>query len=210
MTKNDQRDEGYVKFDCSLEQGPSPDWSIIQQLNRWREKLYKMKLIGAYPDGIGFGNLSLRSGADDRFVISGTATGNLSALSADHYTEVVDFDISRNYLTCRGHIRASSESMTHGSLYLLNGDTRAVIHVHHQALWDRLLNQVPTTRPSVAYGTPAMAAEMDRLYQESDLPKEKIVVMGGHREGIVTFGETLDLAGALLMHYYSILPAQDR
>ncbi len=204
------RDEGYVKFHCDFEPGPSPDPSVIHQLNRWRDKLYDLKLVGAYPDGTGYGNLSLRSGGGNRFVITGTATGSLQSLSDEHYTEVTEFDIPQNHLTCRGPIRASSESMTHGSLYLLDAGIRAVIHVHHEALWKGLLNQVPSTRSSVAYGTPAMAGEMARLYGASDLPNKRIAVMGGHREGVITFGETLDAAGDLLMHYYSALPASDR
>ncbi len=208
MTNFEQRDEGYVKFGCRLEPGAPPDSTIIAQLNRWRDKLYDMNLIGAYPDGIGFGNLSLRSGADNRFVITGTATGSIPRLSTEHYTEVVEFDIARNHVVCRGRVRASSESMTHGVLYLLNPDIHAVIHIHHETMWEQMHDTVPTTGSSVAYGTPAMAEEMQRLYRESDLSQKRIAVMGGHREGIVAFGESLDTAGELLLQYYSTLVAK--
>jgi hypothetical protein len=53
---------------------------------------------------------------------------------------------------------------------------------------------MPTTDADVAYGTPAMAHEFKRLYNETDLPNLMIAVMAGHAEGIVTFGSTIESA----------------
>ena len=50
---------------------------------------------------------------------------------------------------------------------------------------------MPTTLPKVEYGTPEMAIEIRRLYRETTLPKVKILVMAGHEEGIICFGETI-------------------
>jgi len=197
------QEEGYVKFQCQWGKAPAPDSTIVSSLNVWRDKMYDLGLIGAYPDGIGYGNISERIGTGDHFVISGTATGTLEKLDENHYTEVVAFDASKNSLTCCGPIRASSESLTHGSLYREDPEIKGVIHIHHLGFWEKLLGQVPTTLANVLYGTPAMAEEMVRLYHESDLPEKKIVVMGGHHEGILTFGESLDEAGNILLDYYS-------
>jgi len=74
-----------------------------------------------------------------------------------------------------------------------------VIHCHDSALWAMLLDRVPTTSKTVAYGTPEMAYEIIRLFQISDVRSEKIFVMAGHQAGIVTFGKNLEEAFQVLM-----------
>ena len=53
-------DEGYIKFQPSWQKTKPFLSKEINALNRWRQKLYEVKLVGAYPDGIGFGNVSQR------------------------------------------------------------------------------------------------------------------------------------------------------
>ena len=62
-----------------------------------------------------------------------------------------------------------------------------------------LLDRVTTTSKAVTYGTPELASEIIRLFQISDVRSEKIFVMAGHRDGIVTFGKNLDEAFQVLM-----------
>jgi ribulose-5-phosphate 4-epimerase/fuculose-1-phosphate aldolase len=100
---------------------------------------------------------------------------------------------------------ASSESMSHGVIYGESNDIHGVIHVHHKALWQKLLDKVPTTAGHAAYGTPEMAYEIIRLFRETDLMKKKILVMKGHEEGIFTFGETLQDAGKVILEYFQQL-----
>jgi ribulose-5-phosphate 4-epimerase/fuculose-1-phosphate aldolase len=80
-------------------------------------------------------------------------------------------------------------------IYEHQKDVNAVIHVHHPALWKKLLEILPATGKHIEYGTPAMAREILRLFEESNLAEEKIFAMGGHEEGIVSFGKDLDEAG---------------
>ena len=47
--------------------------------------------------------------------------------------------------------------------------------------------------------TPAMAAEVARLYATTDLAQRRIFSMGGHEDGIFTFGASAEDAGDLLM-----------
>ncbi len=54
--------------------------------------------------------------------------------------------------------------------------------------------KVPTSNPDVPYGTPQMAKEMFRLFDEENLGVEKILVMAGHEDGIIYFGKDLDEA----------------
>lgn len=195
------KDEGYIKFDIDFTPAP-PLYDAaeeIAELNFYRSKMYRLGFIGAYDDGIGFGNISKRySKNPQQFIISGTQTGSLAKLTDQHYTLVTSVDIPGNKLSCSGPVKASSESLTHAALYSMSPEIGAVIHIHAMELWKKLLNKVPTSAADVPYGTPAMALEMQRLYQQQGLDKLKILVMAGHEEGIITFGKDLKEAAEVL------------
>lgn len=192
-------DEGYIKYTSEwIKSGPLPE-KELESLNKYRQQLYELGLIGAYENGIGFGNIS-RRWWENQFIISGSATGNLEHLTADHYTLVEDFDLSQNQLTCRGPIQASSESMSHGVIYQTSNRINAVIHVHSADLWKRLLHRVPTTGKDITYGTPEMALEIIRLFHETNLNEQKVFVMEGHQDGIFAFGRSLEEAMEALLN----------
>ena len=193
-------DEGYIKYQCYWKKQASVSSTEIVELNLWRQQLYKLGLIGVYPNGIGFGNLSIRN--NNTIIISGTQTGALRNLTAQHYTKVTNFDWQKNTVTCIGEIQASSETLTHGAVYTANPEIRAVIHVHHLQLWQKLLNRVATTNKNCAYGTPEMAKEIIRLCQQKTTKAQKIIIMSGHKEGIITFGQDLAEAGNILLAFY--------
>ena len=191
-------DEGYIKFNCNWFPSDNIPPDKIAALNVWRENLYKKGLIGVYPNGVGFGNISIR--CDEKtFLISGSSTGALAALNESHYSLVTEYDLSTNSLTCVGPIKASSESLTHALIYECSAATNAVIHIHNLELWNRLMYHVPTSSETISYGTPEMANEIKRLFDQTALSKEKILVMGGHREGIISFGKDLAEAGNILI-----------
>ncbi|MCC0176615.1 class II aldolase/adducin family protein [Waterburya agarophytonicola K14] len=192
-------DEGYIKYQCHWNNISAIAQADIIELNQWRSKLYNLGLIGEYDNGIGFGNLSIRIPQSEHLIISGTQTGGIPELTAEHYTKVTDFDWYKNYVTCQGLIKASSETLTHGAIYVAQADVNAVIHVHHGKLWRKLIDRVPTTNPNCAYGTPEMAEDIVRLCQELQPQTKKIIVMSGHEEGILTFGQTLEEAGNILL-----------
>jgi len=194
-------DEGYLKFNCRWIEADPPAAGMIASLKRWRDHLHTLGLIGVYPDGVGFGNISERIDEGERFLITGTGTGGAPALEPEHVTTVVDVDIAANALTCVGPARASSESMTHAAFYRCSPEVRGVIHVHHLPTWSARLGAIPTTGEAVPYGTPEMAWEIERLWRESDLAERRIVVMGGHREGIIAVGRDLDEAGETLLRH---------
>lgn len=198
-------EEGYIKFKVNWEKSPALPLRFMKELNQWRAILYNLKLIGAYENDIGYGNISQRFGDSDHFIISGSGTGILETLTADHYAMVTRIEIDRNRLLCKGPVIASSESMSHGVLYQESSDINGVIHVHHKFLWQKLLHKVPTTDEGAAYGTPEMAYEIMRLIKESDLMEKKIIVMHGHVDGIFTFGNTLNEAGEILLEYFQNL-----
>ncbi len=198
-------DEGVIKYRCDWEKTAAVRPSEVAELTCYRDALHQLNLIAEYPDGVGFGNLSQRyessPGDPPQFIISGTQTGHLPTLTANDYALVTTFDLAQNTLACKGDRQASSESLTHGVIYTQNPTVQAILHVHHPQLWQQLLNQVPTTRAAIPYGTPEMAIETQRLFTETDLLRSKIFVMAGHEDGIVAFGETLQIAYRTLINW---------
>jgi len=193
--------EGYIKFNLNWEKTPF-DFTDIDflSLNSCRQKLFELGLIGAYPDGIGFGNLSLRYKKDE-FIISGSETGNFKNLSKEHYALVEEFNIKQNSVHCIGLTKASSESMSHAAVYDSNPNVNAVIHVHHKKLWDNYLNIFPTTDFKAEFGTPEIAFEIFRLATSNN----GIIIMGGHEEGIIGYGENLNETTNIIMNLYNTL-----
>lgn len=192
-------DEGQVKFESDLyESVPPSEWDV-EEINIWRDRLHALGYIGAYEDGVGYGNISVRAEHLKQFIITGTGTGNLRLLFPEHFTRVSSYNLEGNRVVCEGRIHASSESMTHAAVYACAPDARAVIHIHSIEHWRRLLNRIPTTDPSAAYGTREMAREINRLFDETDFPSVKVMVMGGHEEGILSYGSSLEEAGRRLL-----------
>lgn len=195
-------DEGYVKFTSDWRPGPAPDAAVTRELERWRRPLFEAGLIGHDEAlGVGFGNLSLRTGRR-QFVVSGTQTGHVVATAGEHYTQVTDYDIAGNRVTCCGPVQASSESLTHAAVYEADPAVRAVVHAHSADLWRRSLQRLPTTRADAAYGTPEMAFEFLRLYRETEFARVGVAVMAGHDAGIVAIGPTLESAATRLLRLF--------
>jgi ribulose-5-phosphate 4-epimerase/fuculose-1-phosphate aldolase len=197
-------DEGYIKFKSRWNPGPPPEHPLLPELIRIRNLLFADGLIGIYHDsGIGFGNVSLRAGLPGEFIISGTRTGGIARLESGHFTRVTRAVISANLVECTGPVEASSESMTHAMLYACRADIGAVVHVHHPGMWEWLPGKVPASDPSVAYGTPEMAEEVKRLFRETEVARSRMLVMGGHEEGIIAFGKDPEDAAAVVRAWWS-------
>ncbi|GAB5527515.1 MAG: hypothetical protein Roseis2KO_53870 [Roseivirga sp.] len=184
-------DDGVIKFQLDWQDGVAPAFQEMEQLMYWRDRMYELGLIGFDKKyEVGFGNISLLPGSLPNFVISGTQTGHIPRLGASHYTEVTGYSIAENHLSCRGPVKASSESLTHAAIYEAKPEIKAVIHIHHDAQWEAWLDEVPTTSAEVPYGTPEMAAEIQRLFRENDKTPE-VIAMAGHQGGLISFGATL-------------------
>lgn len=197
--------EGVVKFNCHWTQ----TGSVITDepyaiMNYWREVLFNMDLVGAYENGVGFGNLSLRIGSTNKFFITGSATGEIPLLEPGHYVKVEGFNINDNAVKCVGPLKASSESLTHAAIYQADAGTNAIIHVHSMDLWENLRDRVPTTGADFEYGTTGLALDVLRLFRESDVIEKRIIVMGGDPSGIIAFGNDMDEAINVLMSYIGV------
>ncbi len=195
------RDEGVIKFNCVWNPArPLPE-TELQDLLSVRQKLFSLNLIGVYPDGISFGNLSRRIPGSRAFIVSGSQTGHLPEVSPEHFSTVTDYDIALNRVTCEGPVKASSESLTHAMLYELFPAVTAIVHVHSHEMWTRLKGKIPTTAENVSYGTPEMARQMKTLRDKERLEQVRILAMAGHEDGIVAFGENLLAAQKVLLSF---------
>ena len=196
------RDEGYIKFSYAQEAGPPPTHSQLHNLMRIRDDLHEWQLIGVLPDGIGYGNISTRISGSNRFLITGSGTGLQYPIEPIHFCEVLSFDIAQNSVVCRGPLPASSESMSHGSIYAARPDANAVIHIHDRILFHMLIREgAPQTPATAAFGTPEMALAVGRF--AATLPPGACMVMAGHEDGIIAFAPDPQSARDALWDAYS-------
>lgn len=194
--------EGVIKFELEWEAAPPWQGPEIGVLERWREEMLAHAVLGqdsARYDGFGFGNLSARVASG--FLISGTQTGHERTLGAEGYALVVGWTLEENRIVARGPVKPSSESLTHAALYQAQPSVRFVFHGHSPDLWAHGRDlDLPVTDSNVAYGTPAMAAEVERLSGRA-LEGAGILVMGGHEDGFIAFGVDAEPTGARMLEY---------
>jgi len=191
-------DEGYIKFNCDWNKANPIPIAQLTEIIKWRDLLHNLGLIGVYDNGIGFGNISIRD-KGNTFIISGSATGGLKTLNENHFVIVNEYDLADNRITCSGPIQASSESLSHAVLYECSSEVNSVIHIHNLSLWKQLLYKVPTTSETALFGTPELAYEIKRVFNETKVCHENIIALAGHEEGFISFGKTLDEAGTILL-----------
>jgi len=189
----------YIKFSCERVAAEITSFDGLAELNAHGRKLLQLGLIGMDPNGIGFGNMSVRDGATAKFYITGSATGGIHELTLADCAKVVACDFERNCVQYEGSALPSSESLTHAAIYESDATAGAVIHCHDFKLWAAVLNEAPTTSKAAEYGTPELAYEIMQLFKRTDVPSRKIIVMAGHEAGILTLGKDLEEAFAVLM-----------
>lgn len=201
---NRPEQEGVIKYALDFSPAEPHPYQLIPVLNAWRTICRRVGLIGQDParyDGYGFGNISGRlTPGEPAFLISGSQTGHLAELSNADFAVVEKCWPAANRVTARGPLRPSSESMTHGTVYDHEPAAQAVIHAHSPEIWQTATRlDLPQTATAVPYGSPEMGAEVARLFSETALAEKKIFAMGGHEDGIVAFGPSIDAAGQVLL-----------
>ena len=198
-------DEGVIKFQLEHRQAPPLPTAEVAELTHWRSWMLARGLIGELhtPDGpIGYGNISRRAAAG--FIITGSQTGGLAELGPEHYTLVRACRLENNRVYSEGPLKPSSESLTHAAVYQQDQTIYWVMHAHCAAIWEQAKEfRLPTTPKDVPYGTPQMAGEVARLFQETAVAELGIFAMGGHQDGIVSFGHTPEQAAAAIEKYLS-------
>jgi hypothetical protein len=200
-----QNHEGVIKFQLNFQEGPSPPEKFLLELNEWRTTFRDLGLIGQDPErygGYGFGNLSRRLPGQkgDAFLISGTQTGHLQQLQPEHYATVHQCYPASNQLQASGQIKPSSEALSHGVLYQSNPGALWVMHLHSPLIFNNYRNlKLACTDPTAAYGTPEMAAEIQKLAEFLRNSDPTLLVMGGHQDGILAYGSNAADVGKLVV-----------
>jgi L-ribulose-5-phosphate 4-epimerase len=202
--------EGVVKFQVRFADAPALPVDQLAELNAWRRIMVWLELLGQTPsryEGYGFGNISRRiepfaaSPTRRGFVITGTQTGGVIDAQPEHYVTVKECYPARNLVVAEGPVRPSSESMTHGAIYAQDSRIRWVMHGHSPHIWrNAAALSIPITDATVPYGTPEMSAEVARLFRATDVRRQRVFSMGGHDDGVVSFGRTAEEAGAALLN----------
>jgi ribulose-5-phosphate 4-epimerase/fuculose-1-phosphate aldolase len=203
--------EGVIKYQLDYAVAPALAHEHLAELNAWRRILYLLNLVGQDPgryDGFAYGNVSCRLAAgvssdrDTSFLITGTQTNHLPQLGPEHYAVVERCDPDQNRIVAKGPVKPSSETLTHGTLYQLDSGIQYVMHVHSPEIWQSAARlNIPETGKDVVYGTPEMAQEIKRLFDQPQTSEKKIMAMAGHQDGIVAFGSTASQAGGTLINY---------
>ena len=204
--------DGVIKFGLDHHRQPLETrrfGALASTLIAWREILALTGLVGQDParyEGAGYGNISGRVGAPSvsrgqrSFLITGSQTSGLRTVSLADFALVERYDYRRNEATSVGEIEPSSESLTHGALYDLTPTIRFVMHAHAPLIWSQARELgLPTTDAAAAYGSVAMAQEVQRLYHSSALSERRVLAMGGHQDGVITFGRNADETATVLL-----------
>lgn len=201
-------EEGYIKFILEWVLAPVPPDFDPSGLLTTRNALFSMGLIGYdEKEKVGFGNISQRYSGDE-FIISGTQTGHIPKLNAGHLSWIRKADIERNRILALGPAKPSSEALTHAAIYKDFPATGAVIHIHSARFWHYYRDKLPATSPLIPYGTREMADAVRQL-DFSLLPAGcRIFIMGGHQDGVISFGSGLSQAFSALQELYFGMPGK--
>lgn len=194
--------DGIIKFQISHKTSSIEiDPAVFEEVSELRTQLHDLQLIGQLPNGIGYGNVSIRypHGEMNEFLITGNGTGNLRMLPISGYAVVTKADINSNLVESYGKTKASSESLSHAILYHTNPNIQGVVHVHNNKLWKHLFDMELTTPATQAFGTPEIATSIGNCMRKS--PNKGIIVMGGHQDGIISYGISLQEAIDSLLSY---------
>ncbi len=198
--------EGVIKYQLEFTRS-LPITADVQELNTWRSILHGLELIGQNPSrylGYGFGNISCRAPQNaGQFIISASQTGAIAHLTSQHYSLVEYCDIDNNRVCASGSLPPSSEALTHAMVYQTLPSTQCVMHVHDPRLWRFGLDQgLPQTGADTEYGTLQMAREVRDLFSNSKLPELGVLFMAGHEDGLLSFGDSIEQAGARMVQLW--------
>ena len=206
--------DGVRKFKAIAEKWTAQiEENYLPELTMWRSIFVIFFLIGKDAESVGYGNISRRIPGDNggrglEFIITASQTGHLKQLSVADYVHVTRSIPEQNIVYYvpgtfdPEHRKPSSETMTHFGVYDALPDANFVFHVHSKIIWDaRYRLNIPETPTNVPYGTPAMAAATRALLAKPGVAEGKIMAMGGHRDGIVTWGKIANEAGLTVLDY---------
>ncbi len=194
--------DGVIKYNIEFTPSTPLETAQFEAIERLRKRLFSLKLIGV-ENGIGYGNISQKIDKHS-FVITGTQTGHLKDLNANHYSLIEEYNDKEFYLKSSGAIKPSSEALTHGTIYNLDENIKAVIHIHSKSIWRFMLESSRYLKTKdVEYGSIEMIEEVNRIFSTTPPLDNPKFVMTGHEDGVIIFGESLKEAELNLFNILS-------
>ena len=198
--------EGTIQFAYEL----TPTTDVLLQsdtyaeLSAWRSILCELELLGQTPEkyaGYAYGNLSIRSGEADEFIITASQTSGEKDLYPEHLVRVTNCNLERFWVDARGQEPPSSESLTHAMVYSADTRIKCVFHVHSTVIWQhRSALKLPQTPADVSYGSPAMITAVAQL-MDANQSRPLTFATAGHEDGIFACGHTPRDCGTLLVNW---------
>jgi len=195
--------DGVIKYNFDFSKTKPIEKKLFTDIEKVRKRLIKLELIGE-KDGIGYGNISQKIDKK-QFVITGTQTGHLKNLETQHYSLIEDYNDEKFYIKSSGAIKPSSEALTHATIYNLDEKIKAVIHIHSLYLWEFMLKNNYLKTKDVEYGSIEMINEVNSIYSQIKALSNPKFVMLGHIEGIIFFGDSIEMAEKELLKVFHLL-----
>lgn len=168
---------------------------ILEKLIEFRAKLWDFKVIGQIGE-VSFGNVSHRM-SETTFAISQSNTGSERELSTDEFfiIEIVNEDFS-SLNVIRGSITAtqkpSRDTTIHSALYSASQEINVVVHFHNPFIWKDFYGVFPTTSGDSPECSIELAKEVYNICKSIDFENNWIIILGSHKDGILTFGNNLE------------------
>lgn len=177
-------DEGVIKFNFNRVDKPIPKNLELNSILDLRLVAFQKGLVGAYDNGLGYGNVSSRVDGL-QFIITGSQTGEIKDLTSHHLVFVNSVDELSGEVNFIGTINGSSESLTHYYIYKATS-CEMVLHIHNREIWQTLLED-NTPKVYGEYGSSELSQNIEMITKGRD---EGVVVMPDHEEGVIIYGNT--------------------
>ena len=198
--------EGTIQFAYELSSASEPALQAddFAELAAWRSILHDLNLLGHSRDkyaGFAYGNLSVRAGDDEQFVITASQTSGEPTLLQEHLVTITHYNLERFWVEASGAGPPSSESITHGMIYGADLRFKCVFHAHSEVIWqNRAALRLPETPADVTYGSQAMIAAVETLMQDHQ-SRPLTFATAGHEDGIFACGYSPRESGVMLVTY---------
>lgn len=164
------------------------------KIEKVRSRLHCLGLLGSHSNGRSYGNISVRYKKKNSFVITATQTGEYPKLSPTYYSLVKKQDFKKALTYAVGPSKPSCQSGLHWSVYDMDSQINAVIHIYSEKVVEYMLENDYLCIPNTNYKTfhsKTILEEVHELYKKVDPFLNNAFLITGELEGIVIFGKTL-------------------
>lgn len=153
----------------------------------------ELGVIGRDPqryEGLAFGNLSHRPAGAEGFWVTATQTADRRLLRPQDLVWIDSWQLEQQTVVAHGNLPPSSETLSHAAIHGARAGTALwVLHGHAPSIWQQAAARGwAVTDVAAANGTLALARALAALAT----PASGLIVMGGHRDGVIAYGDEAD------------------